>query len=407
MNKIIKKIFIIAVILMLIMGFNSSYKSLSIDNLAYVIALGIDIGENEKYNVTFQFTTGTPNPETGSSEKNPSIVNSIEANSIDSAINIMNVYMAKQLNLSHCRVFVFSEQVAANGISNEIYTLINDTEVRPSSNIIVCKNKAKDYIESSEPILENLITKYYELFPNSSKYTGYLYNVTLGQFFNQLISTTSEPFAILGGVNNNSTDSSALSNASNIADIKATDNSISAKRGSENIGTAVFKDDKLVGELTALETLCLSIVKGEVESFLISVNNPENQQEKVDLMFNLEKSPKIKVYIVNNTPYVTIDLSFSGKVYSMKKDSKYMNSTTLDSLSEEANKYLEKIITEYLYKTSVEFKSDINGIGEYALSNFLTIAEFEKFDWENSYSNSTFKVTIDANVQSGFLLTET
>lgn len=407
MNKIIKKIFIIAVILMLIMGFNSSYKSLSIDNLAYVIALGIDIGENEKYNVTFQFTTGTPNPETGSSEKNPSIVNSIEANSIDSAINIMNVYMAKQLNLSHCRVFVFSEQVAANGISNEIYTLINDTEVRPSSNIIVCKNKAKDYIESSEPILENLITKYYELFPNSSKYTGYLYNVTLGQFFNQLISTTSEPFAILGGVNNNSTDSSALSNASNIADIKATDNSISAKRGSENIGTAVFKDDKLVGELTALETLCLSIVKGEVESFLISVNNPENQQEKVDLMFNLEKSPKIKVYIVNNTPYVTIDLSFSGKVYSMKKDSKYMNSTTLDSLSEEANKYLEKIITEYLYKTSVEFKSDINGIGEYALSNFLTISEFEKFDWENSYSNSTFKVTIDANVQSGFLLTET
>lgn len=407
MNKIIKKIFIIAVILMLIMGFNSSYKSLSIDNLAYVIALGIDIGENEKYNVTFQFTTGTPNPETGSSEKNPSIVNSIEANSIDSAINIMNVYMAKQLNLSHCRVFVFSEQVAANGISNEIYTLINDTEVRPSSNIIVCKNKAKDYIESSEPILENLITKYYELFPNSSKYTGYLYNVTLGQFFNQLISTTSEPFAILGGVNNNSTDSSALSNASNIADIKATDNSISAKRGSENIGTAVFKDDKLVGELTALETLCLSIVKGEVESFLISVNNPENQQEKVDLMFNLEKSPKIKVYIVNNTPYVTIDLSFSGKVYSMKKDSKYMNSTTLDSLSEEANKYLEKIITEYLYKTSVEFKSDINGIGEYALSNFLTIAEFEKFDWENSYSNSIFKVTIDANVQSGFLLTET
>lgn len=407
MNKVIRNIFIISVILMLIMGFNSSYKSLSIDNLAYVIALGIDTGENEKYKITFQFTTGTPNPETGSTEKSPSIVNTVEANSIDSAINLMNAYMAKKLNLSHCRVFVFSEQVAANGISNEIYTLANDTEVRPSSNVVICKNKAKDYIESSEPILENLITKYYEIFPNSSKYTGYLYNATLGQFFNQLISTTGEPFAILGGVNNNSTDASTTSNASNIADIKATDNSISAERGSENLGTAVFKDDKLVGELTALETLCLSIVRGEVESFLISVNNPENQQEKVDLMFNLEKKPKIKVYIVNNTPYITIDLNISGKVYSMKEDSKYMNTTTLNSLSEEANKYLEKIITQYLYKTSIEFKSDINGIGEYALSNFLTIQEFEKFDWKNSYSNSTFKVTINSNVQSGYLLTET
>lgn len=42
MNKIIKSIFIIATILVLMLGFSSSYTSLSIDNLAYVIALGID-----------------------------------------------------------------------------------------------------------------------------------------------------------------------------------------------------------------------------------------------------------------------------------------------------------------------------------------------------------------------------
>ena len=198
MNKFIKNIFIVATILVLMLGFNSSYTSLSIDNLAYVIALGIDSGENQKYKITFQFTTGSPNPETGSTEKSPSIVNSVESNSIDSAINIMNAYMARKLNFSHCRVFIFSEEVAANGILNELYTLANDTEIRPSANVIVCKNTAKDYIESSEPILENLITKYYEIFPNSSKYTGYIYNVTLGNFFNQLVSTTCEPFAILG-----------------------------------------------------------------------------------------------------------------------------------------------------------------------------------------------------------------
>lgn len=407
MNKIIRNIFIISAILVLIIGFNSSYKSLSIDNLAYVIALGIDKGENEKYKITFQFTTGTPNPETGSTEKNPSIVNSVEANSIDSAINIMDAYMAKRLNFSHCRIFVFSEEVAANGISNEIYTLANDTEVRPSSNIIVCKNKAKDYIESSQPILENLITKYYEIFPNSSKYTGYLYNVTLGQFFNDLISNTSEPFAILGGVNTNATDETTSANASDTADIKSTDNSISAKRGSENIGTAVFKDDKLVGELTALETLCLSIIRGEVESFLISIDDPQNSQEKVDLMLYLDNTPKIKVDIINNTPYITINLNFSGRIYSMKENLKYLDSSTLDSLSKQANNYLEEILTTYLYKTSIEFKSDINGIGKYALSKFLTIPEFEEFDWKNSYTNSAFNVKINTKVQSGFLLTET
>lgn len=315
--------------------------------------------------------------------------------------------MARELNFSHCRLFIFSEEVAANGISNEIYTLANDTEIRPTANVIVCKNTAKDYIESSEPILENLITKYYEIFPNSSKYTGYIYNVTLGNFFNQLICNTCEPFAILGGVNDNSTNATTSSNSSDVSDIKATDNSISAKRGSENIGTAVFKGDKLVGELSALETLCLSIIRGEVNSFLISIDDPRNEQEKIDLMLYAEKSPKIKVDVVNNTPYVSIDLKFTGRIYSMKEDLRYLDTSVLDSLTEAASNYMENLLTQYLYKTSVEFKSDINGIGKYCLQNFLTIQEFENFDWENNYTNSAFNVSVDAEIESGFLVTET
>lgn len=33
---------------------------------------------------------------------------------------------------------------------------------------------------------------------------------------------------------------------------------------------------------------------------------------------------------------------------------------------------MENVLLKYLYKTSVEFRSDINGIGKYALSNFQT-----------------------------------
>ena len=315
--------------------------------------------------------------------------------------------MARELNLSHCRLFIFSEEVAANGISNEIYTLANDTEIRPTANIIVCKNTARDYIQSSEPILENLITKYYEIFPNTSKYTGYLYNVTLGDFFNQLICNTCEPFAILGGINENSTNATTSSNSSDVSDIKATDTSISAKRGSENIGTAVFKDDKLVGELTALETLCLSIIRGNVDSFLISIDDPQNEQEKIDLVLYAEKSPKIKVDIVNNTPYVSIDLKFTGRIYSMKEDLRYLDTDVLNAISQGANNYMENLLTQYLYKTSVEFKSDINGIGKYCLQNFLTIQEFENFDWKNNYTNSAFNISVNAEIESGFLVTET
>ena len=121
------------------MAFSSSYLSLSIDNLAYVLAIGIDKADNDNLQVTFQFSTTTQATESGTSEKAPSVVNSVKAASISSAINLLNGYMGKQLNLSHCKVIIFSEELALDGISEEVYTLINDTQVRPSANIVISK----------------------------------------------------------------------------------------------------------------------------------------------------------------------------------------------------------------------------------------------------------------------------
>lgn len=252
-NKIFRNIFIIMVIIVFMLAFVPSYTSLNIDNLAYVVAIGIDSGESEKFKISFQFTTGSSGSESGSSgEKSPLIINSVEASSIDKAINLMNSYMAKELNLSHCKIIIFSEEVAANGISNEIYTLTNDAEIRPSANIIVSKNKAEDYMQNTTPVLENMVTKYYEIFPNSNKYTGYVYNVTLGDFFNQLVCNTCEPFAILGGVNNNSSNSNNSTESSNVASIKSTNTTFSGQKGIENLGVAVFKDDKIVRRVNCI-----------------------------------------------------------------------------------------------------------------------------------------------------------
>ena len=87
-----------------------------------------------------------------------------------------------------CKVIIFSEKFALQGISDEIYTLINDTQIRPSANIVISKCDANYYIEQTKPELENLISKYYEVFASSSKYTGYMPDTTIGKFFDNLIS---------------------------------------------------------------------------------------------------------------------------------------------------------------------------------------------------------------------------
>lgn len=178
-------------------SFTSANSVQTIDDLAYVIALGIDVGSKNNLKVTFQFTKPTSTSEGTTGESSPSVIDSIEANSVDSAISLMNTFLSKEINLTHCKFIVFSEEIARQGIGKEIYTFINNVQVRPDANIVVSNSSASDYIKNIYPSLETLVAKFYEMVPRSSEYTGYTENLILGEFFNKMISNTSEPIAIL------------------------------------------------------------------------------------------------------------------------------------------------------------------------------------------------------------------
>lgn len=410
-NKLIRNIFIIIIIIILLLAFSPSYTSFSIDNLAFVIAIGIDKGETgNNLKISFQIAKPSSVSETGSSGENTAIINTVETSSINSAINLMNSYIGKELNLSHCKLIIFSEEIAVDGISDEIYTLVNNIQIRPSTNIVISKTDAKFYIENSKPSLETLQTKYYEIFPNSSKYTGYTVNSTIGDFFNALTCESCQPYAILGGIieeNEDKLEQYSSEDPLDSGNIKSNETSIAGKRGTENIGLAVFKEDKLVGELNAIETVCFSILKNRVNGFLITIVDPQDENNYLDLYLYPDLNSKSKVELINGTPYITIDCKFDGRIYSMKDNSNYLNSSILQEISERASKYIEIQMKNYLYKTSKNFKSDISGFGKIILSKFLTIEELEQYNWVENYQNSFFTVNSEVNIKSGFLITET
>lgn len=404
MSKIFNKIFILILIILFIFSFSASYNSLNLDNLAFAVAIGIDKSTSNKLKVTFEFLAPSPSTESGS-ETRP-ILNSVECSSLTNGINIMNAYLGKKVNLSHCKLIIFSEELAKDGISDEVYSLINEVQIRPSANIVISKTNTRYYIENSVPSLESLIPRYYDIFPNTSEYTGYTCNATIGDFFNALVCNSCAPYAILGGINS-SDNTSTQPLTSEESSIKSNEAPISGKRSTQNIGLAVFKDDKLAGELNAIETICFLNMRKDIDSFLVSIPNPENTNSKIDIYLTPNSTHKIDVSIVNGSPFIKIKFEFSGKIYSMSKGSQYLNPDILDSISNSCNNYLENQFSSYLYKTSTIFESDINGLGVYALSQFTTTNEYNDYNWLDNYKNSTFEIEIDTVMDSGFLLTQT
>ena len=142
-----KKIIIILIVIVLLsvtfLGINSVNP---IDSLAYVVSIGFDITEVGKLELSFQIAVpaGNSGGSSGStsSQSSSSIISSVECNTIESGINLVNSYLGKKLNLSHCKAIVFSEEIATKGIGEYLYTLINNIEIRPTCNVIISKCNA-------------------------------------------------------------------------------------------------------------------------------------------------------------------------------------------------------------------------------------------------------------------------
>lgn len=221
----------------------------------------------------------------------------------------------------------------------------------------------------------------------------------------------------LAGINkensntNNSNTSNFGDNSNNDSQkdytIKANDSSVEGDNKVENIGVAVFKEDKLVGELNALETMAFLNMKNKLDRFLISVPDPLNDNEYLDIYLTPKDSTSVEVDTSTSSPYIKINCSFTAQIYSMSENSKYLSPDVLDSISNSCNSYLESMLLNYLYKTSKDFKSDINGFGNFATKNFTTTSEYETYNWLESYKDAFFDISVQTSVKSGMLINET
>lgn len=179
----------------------------NIDRLAYVISIGIESGKTDTLKIYFELSTptnsgsGSPSANSGSGEtpSNSTIV-SVECSSIDNGITLLNTYLRKRADLSHCNIIVFSEELAQKGIHDYLYTFVNNIEIKPSCNLLIAACTIEEFFSYSSNSLENYSASY-EV--SDENLTGYTEIVTISEFFDRTQDSFGEPYAILCGLGSN------------------------------------------------------------------------------------------------------------------------------------------------------------------------------------------------------------
>ncbi|NLC68601.1 MAG: Ger(x)C family spore germination protein [Clostridiaceae bacterium] len=419
-------IFLSAVLMLAATG---CYDRHEIDEMAYVMAIGLDKGKTSELKMTLQFAVpimtgsggggggGNGSGDGGSSggqQKKPLIVTTLETPSIHSGINVVNSYVSKQLNFAHAQLVAFSEELARDGVQKYIHALMRSKMARGSMVVVVVKGNAEEYLNSTNLLLEINPSKYYKMTYDSYKYTGLTANTTLINFYLKMECYCSQAIATLAGV----------SKYKSTQDIIAKDG-VSNEKGEENdldyrtagnipqygapateiMGIAIFDGDKMVGELTGKETSYYLMVTGEYKNSYISVPDPMHKGEFIILNAKERRKPAKKLEMVDGIPHADIEIDLEGDIVDIQSGMNYEEPANVRILEKAIEEYLGKEILIFLQKTAEEYHSDVCNLGQLIRTKFWLWEKWKEFNWLERYKDTKFNVKVKFKIRrSGLLL---
>lgn len=374
-----KKLLIITCILTILLAFTKSYDVKGTEELSYIIAIGLDKSDSEKepLSLTIQIAKPDTTGETGGTTIKTE-TETVNCNSFNLGLSMLNLENVNELNLSHCTAIVISEEIAKEGIENFINTLTNNIEIRPTCNMLISQCKASELLEQASTI-EDISSKFYSSFINSAKITSYVTNCQLSSFFASLHGDVTEPLALYTFIKNDTI---------------------------ESIGLAVFKDYKMVGRLSGLDTLCYNLLTNEFEEATIEVYNPQNPSIPLAVHLSGPTESKIKVSLENNVLKIKCDISVNSAILSASKNYDFSTENSRKEIEAEINKFLKESFSTFLNKTSKEYNSDIIGFKGYFNKNYLTQDELNNYNWNTLYPKAEFEINVTNYLTSGFLFSK-
>ncbi len=370
-----KKFILILIILFLIVAFMNSYDVQGIEDLAYVIAIGIDKSESNPDNIILTLQIAKPEDKESGTTKPETL--SIECPTFDTGLSALNNSNDKKINLSHCTVIIISEELAKEGIESFVQDMANNIEIRPTCSLLVSKNKSEEFI-STIAKSPNFSSGIYTSGIKSSIETGYVTKSLFYDFYSRLRYDVKEPIGIYVG---------------------------NTDEKSEALGTAVFKDSKLVGILSGTEAICHNILINELKTCSILFPNPFEENKFITADITLSKNSDFNVKLKNDTPIIDCNIYITAKISSSQTtQDNYSSEEDTKKVNDSIETFLKTSIQNYLYKTSQNFNSDIVGFEGTLRKQYLTMDEYnEKVDWESMYPNSEFNINVESQINSSYL----
>ena len=410
------------------------YDAKEPNNIAYVVAVGVDLSEDDgvyEYTIQFAKTTqisGGSSEEGGKEGSDIVEVINVKAPTVYSAVNIANQVVSKNFTLAHTKLIVISHEIAERGVRDLFDTFGRNSDIRPNIYIAVSTGSARDYLDSVKPIAEINPVSYYRLIFESER-GGYVPRVLLKDFYFQIDDENKQNVLPLASVNEKNREKASSESENEeqknneleghkmeVPKSKVNDKKFDfltktyyageteAEKGnpSEVMGMAVFDGEKMIGIMDNTDSLIYNILQGSYKLSYISFYNEKTPEIPVTAAVIQQRMPKISVDTKGKLPVIKIKIFMEGQLISESTENPAEKD--ISGTEKQLENETKEAIESFLLRTQKDFGVDIIGFGQYAKANFLTNAAYENYDWRTQYPNSEFEVSVSFEMKNtGFI----
>ncbi len=423
MRKVSKVIVLLITVAYILTGCTTDSKN--IDDQAYAIMVGIDKGVNNKIRVTVQFPTykgggngGSPgaggggggSEEKESGQVDGTIVTTVECSTVLEGINLLSTSTSRHISLFHCKAIIFSEQLAYDGINFYLSDFARFRETRRIATIGICRGTAEEYIMENKTLIGENIAKSIELLFAQSRNSGLFPIMGFTKFYKSTISPYSQAYSLYMGINNfknlekkNKGQGTPLNTNEEYYPGEV------PKKGNkkqEMIGTAIFNGDKLTGTLNADETRYFMMVVNEFKHGILTIEDKKHRGMAIPFDLRPGRKPDIKVRFDKSTPIIDINLNIEADIVGIQSGMHYESIDKINELNEQLKASIQDGVQKTVEKVQKQMGTDIFGFGYYAASKFITINDFEKYNWLSHFIDAKINVVVHTNVRRTGLMAE-
>ncbi|WP_253288805.1 Ger(x)C family spore germination C-terminal domain-containing protein [Amphibacillus sp. MSJ-3] len=408
MDKWIKSTVLIVLLIIL----SSCQDMIEVEKESFVIAIGMDVTDQEGiYEFTFQIANpNIASPMTADPNGAPDEILTVLGADIMTAKDKADAIVTKRISLDHTAIFVISEELARSGdLLRVIQPGTRTSHMRHDIQIIVSKEKAETFLNNNNPIFEQKPYKYFQYKITQTKETGIIPYADLHRLL-QITEGDADLFLAIYATTIHDEEEIEKSEDQYLA------GELLQKGGDKTqfMGSAVFKNGKMIDLLTAQETRIANLLDRTVplNNILVTYTDPIKPEFYISGNYIQTKNPDIKIDYDAKANHATIDVTvlFEFEILAIPSLISYAENNEHKEILEkhlvETNTQLAK---KFIEKTQEEYRSDPFYWSLYIRKYFKDVPSYEKADWHNNiYPNAEVNIKYELKrLQFGKTMSDT